>query len=212
MALYVTRRGFAIFTIIPALILLAELLATSRWIGLVPAAPTWPPHASYLGNSFIRDFQRDWLRHRRTLVDWERLIHACVGQEEWGSTKPGWGKENRTSAANSTIAQWDIRPAGEYSKFLIQSRTGDGRIKNIGGDSWRVYLRGPASLAATVFDCGNGTYEVLFLLLEPGIYRVLIYLDYSLCDGYKDPPKEWFIAGESWNDPRNTCPMKHCHL
>ena len=23
----------------------------------------------------------------------------------------------------------------------------------------------------------------------------MIYLDYSLCDGFKDPPRDWFIIG-----------------
>ena len=147
-------------------------------------------------NRLVEEFQHDWLRHRRTLVDWERLISTCVGQEDWRSAKPGWGKENRTNAASSMISQWELRPAGEYSRFFIESRTENGRAKNIGGDSWRVYLRGPASLDATVFDHGNGSYEAFFLLLEPGVYRVLIYLDYSLCDGYKNPPRNWFMTGE----------------
>ena len=24
----------------------------------------------------------------------------------------------------------------------------------------------------------------------------MIYLDYSLCDGFKDPPRDWFITGD----------------
>ena len=73
-----------------------------------------------LGSLLMREFQQDWLRDRRTLVDWERLIHACVGREEWGSAKPGWGKENRTRAANNTISRWDLCPAGDYGGVLTQ--------------------------------------------------------------------------------------------
>ena len=41
----------------------------------------------------------------------------------------------------------------------------------------------------------NGTYEALFLITEPGVYQVIIYLDYSLCDAFKDPPHDWFVKG-----------------
>ena len=46
-----------------------------------------------------------------------------------------------------------------------------------------------------VFDLQNGSYEVLFLIQEPGVYSVEIYLDHTLCDGFRDPPSDWFQAG-----------------
>lgn len=58
-------------------------------------------------------------------------------------------------------------------------------------------MRGPSSVAVTVFDHNNGTYEALFLITEPGAYQVIIYLDYSLCDAFKDPPRDWFIKGNA---------------
>ena len=145
----------------------------------------------------IKDFHLAWLRQRQHRVDWRGLIKPCVGQMEWGQVAPGWGRQNRSNATASTISYWDIRPAGEFSRFFIQSRTSDGGAKTIGGDWWRVYLRGPSSLAATVFDHRNGSYEALFLIMEPGVYDIHIYLDYSLCDGLKDPPRNWFIVGKS---------------
>ncbi|KAJ7374440.1 hypothetical protein OS493_007546 [Desmophyllum pertusum] len=33
--------------------------------------------------------------------------------------------------------------------------------------------------------------------MEPGVYKLLICLDYSLCDGFKDPPRDWFIKGNA---------------
>ena len=54
--------------------------------------------------------------------------------------------------------------------------------------------RGPTSVA--VIDHNNGTYEALFLITEPGVYKLMIYLDYCLCDGYKNPPRDWFIIGD----------------
>ena len=48
----------------------------------------------------------------------------------------------------------------------------------------------------TTFDHGNGTYEFALLVMDPGVYKLDITLDYSLCDGYRDPPKNWFIVGK----------------
>lgn len=47
-----------------------------------------------------------------------------------------------------------------------------------------------------VIDYGNGIYEVLFFILEFGIYFVLIVLDYLLCDGMKNFFDYWFMIGK----------------
>ncbi|XP_078349987.1 uncharacterized protein LOC144634826 isoform X1 [Oculina patagonica] len=143
----------------------------------------------------LQDFRHEWLRQRRARVDWMNIIRPCADQMAWGSVKDNWGKKNRSNAATSDVKFKDIRPAGEFSKIFIQSKTSDNRTKVIGGDTWRVYLRGPSSVAATVFDHNNGTYEALFLITEPGVYQLMVYLDYSLCDGFRDPPHDWFIKG-----------------
>jgi len=145
----------------------------------------------------LRDFRHEWLRQRRARVDWNNIFEPCVENMVWGLVKDHWGKSNRSNAATSEIIFKDIRPAGEFSKIFIQSKTSDNRTKLIGGDTWRVYVRGPASIAATVFDHNNGTYEALFLIMEPGVYQLIVYLDYSLCDGFKDPPRDWFIIGDA---------------
>ena len=144
----------------------------------------------------LEDFRHEWLRQRRARVDWKNMIKPCADNIAWGLVKHHWGKSNRSNATTSDIIFKDIRPAGEFSKIFIQSKTSDNRTKLIGGDTWRVYLRGPTSLAANVFDHNNGTYEAIFLITEPGVYQLMIYLDYSLCDGFKDPPGNWFIIGD----------------
>ena len=144
----------------------------------------------------MQDFRHEWLRQRRARVDWKNIIKPCADNMAWGLVKGDWGKTNRSNVTTSDIIFKDIRPAGEFSKIFIQSKTSDNRTKLIGGDTWRVYVRGPTSIAATVFDHNNGTYEALFLITEPGVYQLMIYLDYSLCDGFKDPPRDWFITGD----------------
>ena len=145
----------------------------------------------------LDDFRRDWFRQHRARVDWKSILKPCISNTQWGVEKKYWGKENRSSARTSQVVYQDIRPAGEFSKIFIQSKTADNRTKLIGGDSWRVHLHGPSSLGATVFDHENGTYEILFLIMEPGNYQVMIFLDFSLCDGLKEPPADWFIKGNA---------------
>ena len=97
----------------------------------------------------------------------------------------------------SFISDMDLQPAWHYSKLFIQSVTTENRTKNFGGDAWRVNIRGTASVAASVYDLNNGTYEVVFLIVEPGTYYAKIYLDYSLCHGLKNPPPDWFRKGQA---------------
>ena len=130
-------------------------------------------------------------------VDWEQILKPCRGNLAWGVSLPGWEVEHRTDPDVSYISMWDIRPCGEFSRFSIRTVTSSGQEKTIGGDSWRVQLKGPASVAGTVFDHMNGTYEIVFLITEPGNYQVEAVLDHSLCNGFRDPPSEWFIVGKS---------------
>lgn len=85
-------------------------------------------------------------------------------------------------------------------------------MKRYGGDSWRVMVRSdPATVAADIFDYNNGSYEALFLLMEPGLYTLDIKLDYTLCDGLRNPPVEWFHKGKEKNQGNgiNNCAIAH---
>ena len=141
------------------------------------------------------DFMRQWCRIRQARMDWEQMLQPCKGNLAWGTKLPGWESEHQTDPDESYISLWDIRPCGEFSRLSIRTVTSSGLEKRIGGDSWRVQLKGPASVAGTVFDHMNGTYEVLFLIIEPGNYQVEAILDHSLCDGFTDPPPNWFVVG-----------------
>ena len=143
------------------------------------------------------EFMKEWCRIRRLRVDWKEMLKPCEEHLPWGRKSPGWGPEYRTDPDESYISLWDIRPCGEFSRLSIRTLTKTGEEKTIGGDSWRVQLKGPASVAGTVFDHMNGTYEVVFLITEPGNYQVEATLDHSLCDGFTDPPQNWFVVGKA---------------
>lgn len=149
----------------------------------------------------MRDFERfqeDWCRVRTARLNWKQYLAPCRNSTVWGVGMSALRGADMlpTDAVKSYINHFELRPAGEFSRFFIQTVTNDGRLKRVGGDSWRVHFReGPSSFAPTVFDLDNGTYEVLFLVMEPGLYKADIILDYTLCNGFKDPPPDWFIRG-----------------
>lgn len=158
------------------------------------------PHASIVHNDMrdnarYADFVETWCRLKRMQMDWKQVLRPCVDDMEWGKNKGFQHSQSITDAAKSYLILWDIRPAGQFSRFEIQSVTRDNLDKTVGGDSWRVHIRGPSSMSPTVVDHANGKYEVIFLVLEPGKYNIEVILEYSLCDGYKDPPRDWFIKG-----------------
>lgn len=143
----------------------------------------------------VADFTKHWCRQRRARRDWQAMILPCKNKMPWNSSRDI--EKNATDPDASFISLWDIRPAGQYSRFSIQSQTKEGHPKLEGGDSWRVVIRGPSFISPTVIDHGNGTYEVLFLAMEAGVYKASVILDFTSCNGFKDPPVDWFIIGES---------------
>ena len=150
---------------------------------------------STVNRSSLEEFRKDWCRLRKITTDWELLSKPCKGNTKFRVNLPGWGLVNRTDPTQSFIPFMDIKPAGEFSRFSIQSQTSSGQPKIVGGDDWRIFIWGPTSLVPTVIDHENGTYEVVFLILEPGTYHASIVLDYSMCDGMKNPPDNWFMLG-----------------
>lgn len=159
----------------------------------------YPLHlTSTVNRNTLQDFGTDWCRMRNARIDWERIRTPCEGNTVYEENLPGWSVENRTNGLFSFLSSMDIRPAGEFSRVTIQTQTAHGLLKSVGGDYWRVFISGPTAFAPTVFDHGNGTYEILFLILHPGSYCVSAVLDHSMCDGMKDPPDYWFISGKKF--------------
>lgn len=46
-----------------------------------------------------------------------------------------------------------------------------------------------------MLDKNDGTYESFIEVPENGLYNVTIKLLYSLCEGFMDPPKNFFKTG-----------------
>lgn len=86
------------------------------------------------------EFQKQWFRMQRARIDWEAMLNNSCGYVNSVKSKTliGWGKINETSKEMSFVEYMDIRPAGQFSRIFIRTRTKDGRKKQIGGDFWMV--------------------------------------------------------------------------
>ncbi|XP_032231351.2 uncharacterized protein LOC5507023 [Nematostella vectensis] len=137
-------------------------------------------------------FKVEWCRQRMSRYDWKAKLQPCLPRVPWEHKDP---VNEDTDPERSFVRSVDISPAGFYSKLFLQSVTSDGVVKSTGGDFWRIDVRGEASVAADVYDKGDGTYEAVFLLPLAGEYQIYITLDYTDCKGIKDPPADWFKRG-----------------
>lgn len=190
----ITIRGVPRLFLLRRLFCLYWIIVVSLLIYLKLYFPLYL--TSTVSRNTLEEFRSDWCRVREARSNWRSLLSPCDGNTGWGEPPQGWSEENSTDPNMSFISLMTINPAGEFSRISIQSQTSRGQPKSFGGDSWVVHVRGPSSLAPSVIDHGNGTYEALFLVMEPGKYWVYAYLDYTLCNGYKDPPDNWFAMGK----------------
>ena len=142
-------------------------------------------------------FMKYWVKQERWRYDYKYILSPCENQTQWKSYYLERTVDTITSARSSYLSTFDIRAAGQYSRFVIQSVSYSGKKKSQGGDSWRVHVRGASAVQVSINDHNDGSYEVFFLVLEPGYYEAYVYLDYSLCDGFKEPPLHWFKMGNA---------------
>ena len=150
-------------------------------------------------SQWMDTFQRDLCRERWNRMDWQGMLRPCKDNLEFGENK--LSESLKTSPKYSHILRMDIRKTGEFSKIAIQSRTTEGRVKTVGGDTWRIFVRGPSFITPFVTDLGNGVYQAAFMIMEPGFYKAEINLENSLCNSYKDPPKNWLKQGNILSVP-----------
>ena len=141
------------------------------------------------------EFEDQWCKAMKEAGNWGAIIRPCLDLLTWES-RQSLPKSLETDPELSFIAGKDVRPAGEFSRITIVTKSKRGDRKNIGGDSWRVKVNGTASISSRVIDHSNGTYEVLLFIMDRGVYFLYIFLDYSLCNGLRDPPNDWFKKGK----------------
>ena len=131
------------------------------------------------------------------LFDWKALMNPCKSAMSWLNESSIEAKDKFGTKANMTkIIYRMINREGQCSTVIVQTYSSNGNPKSIGGDSWRAVLRGKVVHFAFVFDRMDGSYEVHFCPFESGTYSLELTLEFSLCDGVRDPPRGWFEKGD----------------
>ena len=124
---------------------------------------------------------------------WKDLMKPCKDRMKWDNQS-----SDRNSSTNLLLSKISIQlnPPGVLSFINIQTVDILNRSKSIGGDFWWINLIGPSSFHIDITDNSDGTYQGFFELMEHGRYDVIVFLEYSLCDGIRDPPHWWFRKGK----------------
>ena len=152
------------------------------------------PNIAWYKSADDYSFRDSMCKERKYLMNWEEILAPCKEHFQDNNL----ARTLATDASISRIVSQVIRPVGDYSKITIQTYDKSGRAKSIGGDEWRVSIRGPSEIEAIVRDMENGQYETSFLLLEAGLYKVEFTLHDTLCDSFMDPPVDWLRAGSKF--------------
>ncbi|XP_028396335.1 uncharacterized protein LOC114520297 [Dendronephthya gigantea] len=147
-----------------------------------------------LMNDDEADFLRTWARIQRTQLDVTELLGSCTEcvEQKCRNINP----HEKTDVKTSYISKQVIQPSGDFSRVYIKTKNANGSYRVSGGDGWQVYFKGPSYLTSSVFDLGNGTYEVVFLPVVPGEYKLYAYLIYTACSGVRRPPEAQTSLGK----------------
>lgn len=139
-------------------------------------------------SQWIDTFQKTVCHQRWAQMDWLSILRPCRYKMDFAKKID---EKERTSTKWSHTLGLHFERTGEFSRLAIQSRKSDGRNKKLGGDTWRVFIRGADNITPFISDLNNGVYEADFIALSPGFYKVEIVLESTLCQAYEDPPSDW---------------------
>ena len=129
---------------------------------------------------------------------WFGHVNLCQRHLQW--EKRNLDKLQRTSVEHSLVKVYIGDKQDMPNMLHVITYTVDNKKKMIGGDYFRTFLVGKSKkfkMNVNLFDFNNGEYSGVFYVPEPGNYELHIILEYSVCEGMTDPPKNWFRKGKS---------------
>ena len=123
---------------------------------------------------------------------WKEMIQPCLGHMKHVMKV---NRQNLTSIETSDmIVEKNIDETVLYIK--IYSKTQQKELKKIGGDSWKIEITSNnISFTVDMLDKNDGSYETFISVPSDGNYTILITILQSICEGFMDPPKDYFQKG-----------------
>ena len=77
----------------------------------------------------VKSFQESWCRIHQARVHLDSILKPCFHNISWNGPSPN--RELQTDASKSLISIFDIRPTGQFSRFSIQTKTRNGKLKHV---------------------------------------------------------------------------------
>ena len=136
------------------------------------------------------------------IEDYTKLVTPCLGQMKWTDRS---NVKTRTSSVKYSTVKITVRPYPYVSSVKIKTRDDLNRLKYSGGDYWDVKVINGNTREKKLMvniemeDLNNGSYIGYFMLpkkKKEDTYKVVCNLEYSQCNGIRDPPLDWFIKGK----------------
>ena len=125
---------------------------------------------------------------------WKEMIQPCLGHMNHVQEV---NRQNITSIEKSDIVvEKNIEGTVLYIK--IYSKTQQEEFKRVGGDSWKIkIINSNVFFTVDMLDRNDGTYETFISVPADGQYTIVITILQSICEGFMDPPKDYFKKGNS---------------
>ena len=126
---------------------------------------------------------------------WKEMIQPCLGHMKHAMKV---NRQNLTSIETSDmIAEKNIEETVLHIK--IYSKTQQKVLKKIGGDSWKIKITANnICFTVDMLDKNDGSYETFISVPADGNYTILITILQSICEGFMDPPKDYFQKGNTF--------------
>ena len=124
---------------------------------------------------------------------WKEMIQPCLDHMNHVQEV---NRQNMTSIEKSDIVvEKNIEETVLYIK--IYSKTQQEELKRVGGDSWTIkIINSNISFTVDMLDRNDGTYETFISVPADGQYKIVITILQSICEGFMDPPKDYFKKGK----------------
>ncbi|XP_057316371.1 uncharacterized protein LOC130657406 [Hydractinia symbiolongicarpus] len=127
-----------------------------------------------------------------TEITWRSILKPCEGKTAWSRRVKDKSKRTNVSLSEFSLT---FNGLSGRAEIVINTYDSNGEKKQAGGDSWMIRVNGAASMYVQMRDNNDGSYHTYFELPEVGTYKVVAILEFSLCDGLRDPPPWWFTNG-----------------
>ena len=125
---------------------------------------------------------------------WKDMIKPCLNNMK---NRRKINRRNVTRIEKSDIIfEKNVDDTVLYIK--IYSKNQDEEYKRVGGDWWKLeIIYDDISFTADMQDKNDGTYFTFISVLADGYYKIVITIFQSLCEGFMDPPEDFFKKGNT---------------